>query len=167
MKFRTLVILAAGLMVAAPAITTLPGCSGGGSPLSLRVINNMALALGNGQTGQLSLTVRGTGITGTLVIPTPPPSVGHPRAIAFTIPPGTYNLAGTFTAPLGFDVTGSFVDSGGHTVAFTVTGTLPTESATGTFTFTANGQSVSGTIPVLPTATPTPTSAGPTPTPTV
>ena len=166
MKLRKLVILAAGLMIAAPALTTLPGCNGGTSPLSLRVINNMAMNLGNGQSGSLNLTVRGTGVTGTLVIPTPPPSVGRPRAIAFQLPPGTYNLAGTFTAPLGFNVTGSFLDGGGQTVAFTITGTLPTTTEPGSFTFTSNGQTVDGTIPVLPAATPTPTNVGPTPTPT-
>lgn len=85
------------------------------------------------------------------------------------VPPGTYPVTGTLNP-----TTGKFTLSqgAGSPYKFNVTGTLPTQSANGTFTFTAaNGQAENGVIPrgtvVIPTTGPTtaPTT-GPTTAPT-
>ncbi len=160
MKLRNLILLGAALMIAVPAITTLPGCGGGNSGVNTQIFNGLPLNLGNGQTATLNLNIVASALTGTLVVPAPlllQGAVTPPKAIAFTIPPGTYNLTGTFTSPRGFTANGSYQDSNGLTVNFTLTGQVPTTSSEGTFTFTAAGQSVTGTIPRIGQSTPTPT----------
>lgn len=152
MKLKNLILLGAALIIAVPAVTTLPGCGGGNSGVRAQVVNGLQVNLGNGQTGTLNLTFIGTQLTGQLIVPAPLVLKGArvaPTAIAFTIPPGTYNLTGTFAAPRGFTAEGSYQDSDNLTVNFTLTGQVPTASSEGTFTFTAKGQSVTGTIPKL------------------
>lgn len=162
MRLKNFILLGAALMLAVPAVTTLPGCGGGNSGVNTQIFNGLPLNLGNGQTATLNLTFTGNALTGTLVVPQPlvlKGAVVGPKAINFTLPPGTYQLTGTFTPPRGFTANGSYQDGNGATVNFTLTGQVPTTSTEGSFTFTALGQSVTGTIPRIGqgTATPTPT----------
>ena len=159
MKLKNLIVLGAALMVVAPAVTMLPGCGGGsGSTTNTQIFNGLPVNLGNGQSATLNLTFVGTALTGQLIVPAPLliKNAVAPNAIA-PIPPGTYNLTGTFAAPRGFTANGSYQDSNGLTVNFTLTGQVPTLSREGAFTFSAAGQSVTGTIPRLGQGNPTPT----------
>jgi hypothetical protein len=155
-------------LASAPLLATLPGC-GGGTDSSLFTpppANSQTFAVpvnfGNGQAGTLNLVATGTNTTGTLVV-APRAPLKATRSFTFTLPAGTYNVSGTFTPPRDFAVTGTFPAPIG---AFSVAGSIPTTTQTGVFTVTANGQTATGTIPVIPTtgATPTPV-AGATPTP--
>lgn len=160
-------LLGAALMIGAPAITSLPGCGGGGSGVNQQILNDLQIDLGNGQTAKLDLTITGTNLVGTLDVPAPllAKDAVTPKAINFTIPPGLYNLSGTFSPPRGFAAQGTYTDGSGATVNFTVSGQIPTTSSAGSFAFTALGQTVNGTIPPIGQATPTP-SGTVTPTPT-
>lgn len=160
-RTRHWILLGAALLVGAPAITTLPGCGGGSSGPQLQLFENLRIDFGNGQTGLLDLSVRGTAITGRLDVANNPAAQVRPRVVVgtplpFTLPEGSYLITGSFDAPRSFTVTGTVVTLPAN-FNFTITGTVPTTSSEGSYSFTAKGQTVTGTIPALgsPTATPT------------
>ncbi len=160
MKTRNIVILAAALLMAAPAITTLTGCGGGnGVSIGNRSINNLPIAFGNGQNGQLDLGIANGAVNAVLrVFPPPPPLLGKAgkisaQALPF-IPAGTYTGTGTINSSGAFTISFDLV---APVPDITITGTVPTLSSTGGYTITVGGQSVSGTFPSLGQNTPTPT----------
>ncbi|HEY0076395.1 MAG TPA: hypothetical protein VGB77_20015 [Abditibacteriaceae bacterium] len=169
MRTRNWILLGAALLFGAPVITTLPGCGGGGSGSGVQLFSDLRLDLGNGQRGLLDLAVNGTTLTGRLdvsnqaanplnkVLKAENPASNQPKALNFQLPPGAYILSGTFNPPRGFVANGTYQNSSGQNVDFTITGQIPTTSDEGSFTFTALGQSVSGTIPRIGQNTPTPT----------
>lgn len=161
--------LLSGALLAICATTLLPGCGGGsGGPLSngngnnnnggnntptvpLNQVLTAPVTFGNGQTGILRLT-RGANnaVTGTLVVnAAPTPDAGRTdQAFNFGITIGTYQVTGTFTAPTGFTVNGTFPAPVGN---FSINGNLPTTAATGNFTIRANGQTETGVYPRIGT----------------
>ena len=168
MRTRSWVLLGAALLFGAPVVTTLPGC-GGGSGSGVQLFNDLPLNLGNGQNGLLDLTVNGTTLSGRLDVSNQAanalntglkaenPSSHQPKALSFQIPPGAYLLSGTFSPPRNFEAQGTYQNSNGQSINFTITGRVPTTSDEGSYTFAALGQSVSGTIPRIGQNTPTPT----------
>lgn len=164
MKTRHIVLLAAALLMATPAITTLTGCGGGnGGPfIGNQSINNLPVAFGNGQFGQLDLGIANRAINAVLrVLPTPVPLVGKANSIAAQalpqLPEGTYTGVGTIDSSGNFSITFDLVAPAPDIV---ITGKVPTLSSTGSYTVTVSGQSVSGTFPSLGQNTPTPTASG-------
>jgi hypothetical protein len=138
------------LCLGALLLMALAGCGGGNGSGTLQNFNNLRVNLGNGQTVTLNLAIRNAQVTGTMIVPAPVAARdATPRDLGFTLPPGTYQLTGEFTPPRGFTATGSYQNNSGQTVPFTITGQVPTTSEAGSFTFTALGQSVSGTIPPI------------------
>lgn len=160
------------LLLGAPVVAVLPGC-GGGTDSSLFTPPPAGsqtfaapVSFGNGQSGTLNLTTTSTTASGTLIVQ-PRAAQQATRNFTFTLPAGTYNTSGTFTPPRDFAVNGAFPAPVG---AFSIAGSIPSGTQNGVFTVTANGQSVSGTIPAVPAtgATPTPrpgTTPAPNPTP--
>jgi hypothetical protein len=169
MRTRNWILLGAALLFGAPVVTTLPGCGGGGSGSGVQVFNDLRIDLGNGQNGLLDLTVNGTRLNGRLdvsnqaanplnkALKAENPDSNQPKALDFQLPPGAYILSGTFNPPRGFTAEGTFQNAGGQSVNFTITGQVPTTSDEGSYTFSALGQSVTGTIPRIGQNTPTPT----------
>lgn len=168
MRTKNWILLGAVLLFGAPVVTTLPGCGGSNSGSGVRIFNDLLIDLGNGQNGLLDLTINGTTLNGRLDVSNQVanplnkglkaenPASNQPKALDFQLPPGAYILSGTFNPPRGFTAQGTFQNSGGQTVNFTITGQVPTTSDEGSYTFTALGQSVTGTIPRIGQSTPTP-----------
>jgi hypothetical protein len=169
MRTRNWILLGAALLFGAPVVTTLPGCGGGGSGSGVQLFSDLRLDLGNGQRGLLDLAVNGTTLTGRLdvsnqaanplnkALKAENPASNQPKALNFQLPPGAYILSGTFNPPRGFVANGTYQNSNGQSVNFTITGQVPTTSDEGSYTFSALGQSVTGTIPRIGQNTPTPT----------
>ena len=159
MKTRNLLLLGATLLFGAPVITILPGCGGGSSSSGVQLFTDLPLDLGNGQSGLLDLSINGRALTGRLDVSNQAanplhnglkaenPTSNRPKALSFQLPPGAYILSGTFNPPRGFTADGTYQNSNGQSVNFTITGQVPTTSDEGSYTFSALGQSVTGTIP--------------------
>jgi hypothetical protein len=150
MKFRHIALLAGALLIASPIITVLPGCGGGGSGPSLpaQTINDLPINLGNGQTGELDLTISvipasGTGQVNAVLQVNPDGQPGTQR-----IPAGTYNGVGTIDTSRNFSVIFDLPEPPGD---LTMTGRIPTTSQTGTYTVRVGNLSQSGTFPALGT----------------
>ena len=160
MKFpsrRTARHLALVLCAAASlSVLLIPGCGGGSNAVAPLAIPISTFDLGNGQSAKLALTGVGSTLSGTITIANLPAASTQKttRALNFQIPTGTYPVSGTLTGNGGFAINGTFPAPLG---AFNLSGTLPTQNNTGTFNLSANGQSVSGTIPSLSSIVPTTT----------
>ncbi|BCM93203.1 hypothetical protein IAD21_05091 [Abditibacteriota bacterium] len=123
------------------------------------------VAFGNGQTGTLNLIRTGNNVSGTLVVDQvqPQDKARSTKAFLFLLAAGTYQISGTVNAlarPVTFSLTGKFPSPIG---AFSVTGTVPTTTSTGSYTISAVGQTVSGVYPkiggMIPTPVPTATTS--------
>lgn len=141
----------AATVVVVPMVISLPGCGGGSNSNGIiPVVETFTtpVQFSNNQSGTLTLRVQGNFAGGDLVVN----NATRSRQFTFTIPAGTYAVEGTFTPPRTFRVVGNFPSPLGP---FDLNGTIPTEDAPGSFTLNANGQTVTGSIPI-PGTTPTP-----------
>ena len=127
------------------APTIVAGCGGGNSAVSVPAIpvSVPTFTLQNGQRATLKFKIRGTALDGTIAIADGAQVEPNPLR---RIPPGTYPFNGTFTPPRGYEIGGTF----GALGAFTGRGDLPTTSQAGTYTIEFQGQTLSGTLPVIP-----------------
>ena len=134
-----------GLLLLAPATLTLSGCGGGSNTPSIPAIsstNNFTLP--NGQNAVLVTRPNGKQLTGTLQILNEPTQQSADLPVG--LPLGTYNLVGTFAAPRGFNVIGTF-PNGRDTL--TLSGQLPLPTAPGSYTLSFNDVVVNGVIPAV------------------
>ncbi len=153
LRTRSLALMGCLLLVALPASTLLPGCSGGGSKVSFGTFTS-TVALSPSQTGTVILNTGGGGVNGFLqVLPSSANDADKKatRAFNFTIPIGNYAFTGTFSPPFNFTASGTF--PGG--VPFTIVGQIPTNGGNGNYTITAGGETVSGNF-LTGNFTPTP-----------
>lgn len=170
------------LLAAFPLAALLTGCGGGGgiigeatptpsssptatsaTPVPTSVdLGSAPVVFSNNQIGTLSLTRKGTAVSGTVVVndvATQGLAGRSTQALSFSIKAGTYQVSGTFTPPRGFSITGNFPAPVG---AFSITGAIPTTSETGSYTLKAGGETVTGTYPKISTL-PTPVPSATTP----
>src|SRR5689334_1620184 len=94
------------LMLAALAVVNCGGNGDNGSGPPAGQQFTALVDFGTKQTGQLNLNVNGTEVTGSLV-GNEPPIQATGRGLEFLVPPGSYNLQGTFAAPNHFIVHGN------------------------------------------------------------
>ena len=130
-------------------LAALAGCGGGksiaGGQGATRSFSTL-VDFGNRQTGTLNVTGNGPTATGKLVVNAPPQRKAPGRGFDQEITAGSYDLTGTAAETNTFNVSGTFPSRGGG--AFTVTGTFPTPTQSGTYTLTSNGQTATGGIPI-------------------
>jgi hypothetical protein len=106
---------------------------------------DMPLNLNNGQSIHLNMHIEGTRISGDLrVEDSPLKTQAFTRTLAF----GRYAFTGGFSPPRGFTLTGNFPEPIGR---FDLSGTLPTETEPGNFTFTQGNETLSDSLPPLNT----------------
>jgi hypothetical protein len=140
-----------------PLIGTLPGCGGDNNgpevpqPTAKRIVAPVQLS--SAQRGSLDMVIDGNTVRGSLTVE--PPSDALTRALTFRIPAGLIGVSGTLTAPRSFRVSGGFLSTG-QVIPVEITGTIPTAQETGTYLVRVNGQTASGTIPVITTPLPLP-----------
>ncbi len=129
-------------LLAAPALVA--GCGGGNNAVAVPAIpvSVPTFTLQNGQSATLKFKIRGTALDGTIAIADGAQVEPNPLR---RIPPGTYPFNGTFTPPRGYEIGGTFGTLGD----FTARGDLPTTSQTGTYTLVFQGQTLSGTLPII------------------
>ena len=134
----------------APAIFTLSGCGGGSNTPSLPPIPTISstdnFTLPNGQKAVLVARPNGKQLTGTLQILNEP--TNNTAQLPVGLPLGTYDLVGSFAAPRGFDVVGTF-PNGRDTL--NLSGQLPLPGAAGSYALSVNGVVVRGVIPAVKT----------------
>jgi hypothetical protein len=131
-------VLVGGLVVVSS--TSLVGCGDdddNGGPIvvptpSPAQFYRSIISLGNGQTGTVTMRVQDNILTGTIAI-----------SGAGTFEPGNYTFSGTVGAGGQFGGVGELPAPIGR---FTVSGTLPGPGTPGTFTFTSNAGTFTGTI---------------------
>ena len=138
-----------GLLLVAPATLTLTGCGGGGSntptiPSLPTISRTDNFTLPNGQNAVLTTRPAGKQLTGTLQILNEPTQQSADLPVG--LPLGTYDLVGSFAAPRGFDVVGTF-PNGRDTL--NLSGQLPLPNAAGSYTLAFNDVVVRGAIPAL------------------
>lgn len=148
--------------VVVPAVFLLPGCSGGSgggivNPTSApsNLVTNAPVTFSASQTGSLTLNRNGNDVTGTLTVnPVTALKVRGAQIFTFTIPAGVYTVTGSYNeATRTVTLNGTFPAPVG---AFNYTGTIPTATQPGSYTITAGGQTVTGTLPATGTVTPVP-----------
>ena len=169
MKTRSVALWLGLLLLIAPALFTLSGCSGGssGPTVGNGSLNGLSVAFGNGQIGELDLEPASGTVTSTLRVNPPPGSAANATdfsasAIQVMIPAGVYTGTGTIDGSGEFRVEFSpQVDSN----RLIISGRVPTRSQGGRYTVSIGSQAFEGTFPALSSASPTPT-AVPTATPT-
>lgn len=133
------------ILLSAPATLTLSGCGGGSNTPALPAISRTDnFTLPNGQNAVLVTRPNGSQLTGTLQILNEPTRESSELPVG--LPLGTYNLVGTFQAPRGFDVLGTF-PNGRDT--FRLNGQLPLPGAEGSYTLSFNDIVVRGVIPAV------------------
>lgn len=124
------------------------GCGGGGSdaPAIPTVSRTDNFTLPNGQNAVLVTRPVGSQLTGTLRILNEP--TRDSAELPVGLPLGTYDLVGSFEAPRGFDLVGTF-PNGRDTL--TLSGQLPLPAAQGSYRLAYNDVVVNGVIPALGT----------------
>ena len=133
------------LLFWAPATLTLAGCGGGSDKPAIPAISRTdRFTLSNGQNAVLTTRPVGSQLAGTLEILNEPtqPSAELPVGL----PVGIYNLVGSFLAPRGFSLIGTFPNG---TDQLTLSGQLPLPNATGSYTLSFNNITASGVIPAV------------------
>lgn len=133
------------LLLAAPATLTLSGCGGGSNTPAIPAISRTDnFTLPNGQNAVLVTRPRGIQLTGTLQILNEPTQQSTELPVG--LPLGTYDLVGTYAAPRGFDLVGTF-PNGRDTL--TLSGQLPLPAAEGSYVLSYNDVVVRGVIPAV------------------
>ncbi len=128
-----------------PATLTLTGCGGGSNTPALPAISRTDnLVLPNGQNAVLLTRPAGKQLTGTLQILNEPTRQSADLPVG--LPLGTYDLVGSFAAPRGFDLVGTFPNGRDK---LTLSGQLPLPNAVGSYTLSYNDVVVRGAIPAL------------------
>jgi hypothetical protein len=110
----------------------------------------LPLNLGNGQAVSVSMQIQGQQISGELIVAE---RALRTQSISHTLRMGRYAFTGSFSPPRGFTMAGNFSEPA---EPFSLTGTLPTETDPGSFTFTQGGETVSDILPALNTLPPQP-----------
>ncbi len=159
-----------------PTATNTPAPTDTPAPPAIAGNYTGTVALANGQSGQVDLTVQANGdASGTLTVSDSNTvnffaTAGSTRLGRAAAIIATANLSGTVNPQTGeFSVHGNFTDNDGQPVQVDLSGILPFFPGGGSMTLSLNSAQYSGTISGSnPTATPTPTSndTGPTSTPT-
>lgn len=133
------------LLLAAPATSVLSGCGGGSDKPAIPAISRTDnFTLPNGQNAVLVTRPRGTQLTGTLQILNEPTQQSAELPVG--LPLGTYDLVGSFAAPRGFDLVGTFPNGRDK---LTLSGQLPLPAAEGSYVLSYNDVVVRGVIPAL------------------
>ena len=131
------------ILLAAPATLTLTGCGGGSDKPAIPAISRTDnFTLPNGQNAVLKTRTAGRDLTGTLQILNEPTRASTELPVG--LPLGTYDLVGTFEAPRGFNVLGTFPNGRDQ---FRLSGQLPLPNSPGSYALEINGITVRGEIP--------------------
>ncbi len=134
-----------GLLLLAPATLTLSGCGGGSDKPAIPVVSRTDnFTLSNGQNASLVTRTAGRDVTGMLQILSEP--TRESAELPVGLPLGNYNFVGTFEAPRGFNVLGTFPNGRDQ---FQATGQLPLPNAEGSYAISVNGTTVRGAIPAV------------------
>ena len=133
------------LLLAAPATSMISGCGGGSNTPAIPAISRTdSFTLSNGQNAILKTRTAGRDLTGTLQILNEPTQ--STAELPVGLPLGTYNLVGTFEAPRGFNVLGTFPNGRDQ---FRLSGQLPLPTAEGSYALSYNGVTARGVIPAV------------------
>lgn len=103
----------------------------------------LPLNLGNGQATSIKMQIQGQQISGELVVAE---KSLQTQLFSHTLMIGRYAFTGSFSPPRGFTMRGNFPEPAGM---FNLTGTLPTQTEPGNFTFTQGGETVSDILPAF------------------
>lgn len=104
---------------------------------------DLPLNLGNGQAVSVSMQIQGQQISGELIVAE---HALRTQSISHTLRIGRYAFTGSFSPPRGFTMAGNFSEPA---EPFSLTGTLPTQTDPGSFTFTQGGETVSDILPAF------------------
>lgn len=133
------------ILLAAPATLTLAGCGGGSNKPAIPEISRTdRFTLSNGQNAVLVTRPSGLKLTGTLQILNEPTQQSAELPVG--LPLGTYDLVGSFAAPRGFDLVGTFPNGRDK---LTLSGQLPLPNVEGSYALSYNDVVVRGIIPAL------------------
>ena len=132
------------LSLAAPA--TISGCGGGSNAPAIPALSRTDnFALPNGQNAVLMTRPAGKQLAGTLQILNEP--TRDSTELPVGLPLGTYDLLGSFAAPRGFDLVGTFPNGFDQ---LRLSGQLPLPNAQGRYTLAYHDIVLNGVIPAVP-----------------